>query len=821
MTPGALYGAMAVSAQLAEGRETAVVDDMQLHNAMVFPREDTSNDPLEEGRRVQLVIDAKNDMETRQARIFSKGNEENWVLHVEYNLTSGTPVFESGQPINLENLKNELSPVDVAAHYQARIATGIELGPSFQTLGRVWSRPGEALGEIYLPNQSGTQELELHPLMLDGCFQVVAAARNPGGAEGKITYLPFGWERLWLTRRMPGQVFCHVMMNETARESENGLPPEVITCQLRIYDETGDEIGGIDGYTVKRATPGALFSADEGVDDLLYEIVWREVPLSQGIIPADFLPAPNQIAESSGLLSEYLAEEGVSRDERSNLLGDLELWSRSRALMTLDRLGWVREVGKKIFPEELRERLGIKEEHQRLFRRILEMLAKSGILEEKEDEFVVRLGPDDKLPGKMPVDVDGFVTSMEERYPHGVNEIGLFKRCGGALHEVLRGEADPLTLLFSSGDPTPGDLYLKAPIAKAANRIMKETVRTLVAGLPEGKRLRIIEVGAGTGSATAAILPELPEGRFDYMYTDISAGFFSEAEARFGDGNGAIKYAPLNIEKDPVSQGFEANSYDLLIASNVLHATMYLEETLEYCLKLLAPSGQLVALENLTGQGWMDLTFGQLDGWWRFADQYRPHHALAEPKVWHRVLKDVGFAEVEVIGVDESDPDEFLDKGVIVAQGPAEIMEEPGVWVLVSDDNGIADQLARDLSARNQSVVLARDNCSNDLKQEKFDQKIIPAIVDFEYRESWCSLIKGLPENIPLRGVIHPLALAEQDEEATVEETKLEAKRIGASALAMVQGLTDADAKLENGVWFLTRVWTQLFVVLRFCVASI
>ncbi|MCY3725621.1 MAG: SDR family NAD(P)-dependent oxidoreductase [Rhodobacteraceae bacterium] len=805
IAPGALYGAMAVSAQLAEGRETAVVDDMQLHNAMVFPRDDTSNDPLEEGRRVQLVIDAKNEAETRQARIFSKGNEENWVLHVEYNLTSGTPVVESGQPINLESLKNELSSVDVAAYYQARIATGIELGPSFQTLGRVWSRPGEALGEIYLPNQSGTQGLELHPLMLDGCFQVVAAARNPGGAEGKITYLPFGWERLWLTRRMPGKVFCHVMMNETTRESENDLPPEVITCQLRIYDESGNEIGGIDGYTVKRATPGALFSADEGVDDLLYEIVWREVPLSQGITPADFLPAPNEIAENSGLLSEYLAEEGVSRDERSNLLGDLELWSRSRALMTLDRLGWVREVGKKIIPEELREHLGIKEEHQRLFRRILEMLAKSGILEEKEDEFVVRTGPDDKLPGKLPVDVDGFVTKMEERYPHGVNEIGLFKRCGGALHEVLRGEADPLTLLFSSGDPTPGDLYLKAPIAKAANRIMKETVRTLVADLPEGKRLRIIEVGAGTGSATAAILPELPEGRFDYMYTDISAGFFSEAEARFGDGNGAIKYAPLNIEKDPIGQGFEANSYDLLIASNVLHATMYLEETLEYCLKLLAPSGQLVALENLTGQGWMDLTFGQLDGWWRFADQYRPHHALAEPKVWHRVLKDVGFAEAEVIGVDESDPDEFLDKGVIIAQGPAEIKEEPGIWVLVSDDNGIADQLARDLSARNQSIVLAGDNGSNDLKQEEFDQKIIPAVVDFENRESWCSMIKGLPEDIPLRGVIHPLALVEQDEEATVEEIKREAKRIGASALAMVQGLTDADAKLENGVWFLTR----------------
>ena len=75
--------------------------------------------------------------------------------------------------------------------------------------------------------------------------------------------------------------------------------------------------------------------------------------------------------------------------------------------------------------------------------------------------------------------------------------------------------------------------------------------------------MRVIEVGAGTGSATASVLPELPEGRFDYVYTDISAGFFSEAEARFGDGGGSIDYRTLDIEKDPIAQGFDSHGYDL------------------------------------------------------------------------------------------------------------------------------------------------------------------------------------------------------------------------------------------------------------------
>ena len=225
--------------------------------------------------------------------------------------------------------------------------------------------------------------------------------------------------------------------------------------------------------------------------------------------------------------------------------------------------------------------------------------------------------------------------------------------------------------------------------------------------LPGDRRLRVIEVGAGTGSATAAILPELPDGRFDYMYTDISAGFFAEAEARFGGEEASIEYRMLDIEKDPVEQGFDFHGYDLVIASNVLHARRYLQETLAHCRQLLAPSGQMVALENLRGMGWMDLTFGQLDGWWRFADAYRPDHALVSPAVWRRVLADVGFEGVEVLGLEESDSTGLPDKGVIVARGPSEVTERPGVWVLAADRASKAEELATELAARNQTVVLA------------------------------------------------------------------------------------------------------------------
>ena len=338
--------------------------------------------------------------------------------------------------------------------------------------------------------------------------------------------------------------------------------------------------------------------------------------------------------------------------------------------------------------------------------------------------------------------------------------------------------------------------------------MLEVAVRALVDSLPRGRRLRVIEVGAGTGSATASILPVLPDGGFDYMYTDISAGFFSEAEARFGDGGGCIEYRPLDIEKDPVAQGFDLHGYDLIIASNVLHATRSLDETLDHCRRLLAPSGQLVALENLSGLGWMDLTFGQLDGWWRFADDYRPRHALASPAVWRQALGNAGFREVEVLGVDEADTGAVPDKGVIVAQGPAEVTEPAGAWVVAGGAGGLsaglAARLAGDLRARNQTVVLACPTGADAEGRDATTAGVADAAIEMQRREAWRSLIDDLPADVPFCGVVHLVAPDGTGEKATTEEMWRDVTLAGESALAMVQGVGDAGATPEKGLWFVT-----------------
>ena len=283
-----------------------MMEDVQLHSPLVFSEKDSENGTGEEGRRVQVVLDDSEQGSSRCVQIYSIGPSKEWTMHVEGRVSPGAPLPEAGGRTDLEGLKARLSPADVSAYYRAKADTGVDLGPFFRTLGMCWSGPGEALGEVFLPEALGRNQLDVHPLLLDGCFQVVGLARNMTGAPGEATYLPFGWDRLWLSQNLPDRVFCHVRMSDTYQGADE--VPEILSGELRIYDPHGVLLGDFSGYTVKRATREALLSAVEGVDDLLYEVTWRECALESALMPADFFPGPASVAAGCAAVYRLLGE---------------------------------------------------------------------------------------------------------------------------------------------------------------------------------------------------------------------------------------------------------------------------------------------------------------------------------------------------------------------------------------------------------------------------------------------------------------------------------------------------------------------------------
>ena len=366
--------------------------------------------------------------------------------------------------------------------------------------------------------------------------------------------------------------------------------------------------------------------------------------------------------------------------------------------------------------------------------------------------------------------------------------MALLRRCGAALADVLRGRAQGLDLLFG-GEPSAGDLYRESPVAQAMNRGVAAAVAAAVTGLPEGRRLRVLEVGAGTGGVTGAVLAAVPAGRTDYAYTDISAGFFREAEERFAGAAGVrLEFRTLDIERDPGEQGFDDHAADVVLAANVLHATRDLGEALGHCRRLLAPRGLLIALEATVPAGWLDLTFGLLPGWWRFEDAYRTGHALIAPPVWRRALADAGYEEAEVLETG-ADPGTGAP-GVILARAPAETRPRPGLFVVWP---------AAAAQAGDGSLALVRE------LETAGQQVLVPSGVAASRRQSWREFFAALPSEPPLRGVAHLGAVADPAPETVDAGFPAEVEGVASSALALVQGLQDAGAAPAAGVWFVTR----------------
>lgn len=233
----------------------------------------------------------------------------------------------------------------------------------------------------------------------------------------------------------------------------------------------------------------------------------------------------------------------------------------------------------------------------------------------------------------------------------------LLARIGRHAPDILRDERSALALMVE-GDGLLGRFYADAEIFPAYAHL-SSYVAVLALNAP---RLRVLEIGAGTGGATAAILDaidEVQEGEGAtllerYTYTDVSASFFEKARERFGGRWGhVLEYRTLDIAAQETEE--EEGSYDLVVASNVLHATPDMRQTLRNVRRLMREGGRLVLVELTHATAATMTIFGSLPGWWGFEDE-RTGHPLLSRAQWHDVLKETGFGGIEVSSRDVSEP---------------------------------------------------------------------------------------------------------------------------------------------------------------------
>ncbi|HET8888130.1 MAG TPA: type I polyketide synthase, partial [Candidatus Angelobacter sp.] len=221
-----------------------------------------------------------------------------------------------------------------------------------------------------------------------------------------------------------------------------------------------------------------------------------------------------------------------------------------------------------------------------------------------------------------------------------------------ALPEILTGKRPATEILFpkSSMELVEG-FYKGNPVADHFNAVLADSVVEFVELRRKHDptaRVRIIEVGAGTGGTSEGLFKRLKPYEAciaEYCYTDISKAFLMHAEQAYGPTTPYLAYRLLNIEQTLESQGMEPGAYDLAVATNVLHATKNIRKTLRNAKGLLKHNGVLLLNEILGHSLFTHLTFGLLEGWWLYGDSAVriPGTPTLAPETWQRVLEGEGF----------------------------------------------------------------------------------------------------------------------------------------------------------------------------------
>ncbi|KAI0019241.1 hypothetical protein F4780DRAFT_747619 [Xylariomycetidae sp. FL0641] len=249
------------------------------------------------------------------------------------------------------------------------------------------------------------------------------------------------------------------------------------------------------------------------------------------------------------------------------------------------------------------------------------------------------------------------------------------------------------------------EYYSRAMELDYYNSTVARTVQQIVNRLPKS---HIIEVGAGTGACTQAILREIGPRFASYTYTDIAPALFDPERFAWARAYASrIEFQTLDITQDPGSQSFRPHSYDVVVASQVLHATPSLEKTLRNVRRLLRPGGYLVVFEILPAVvSYYGVMFGAFPGWWVGAGEGRRLWPSASLSEWHRLLQATGFSGCDSVApwLDEIRlpgavfVSQSMDADVALLRDPFLSVNPAGDLILVGGQGALCSRLEGELS---------------------------------------------------------------------------------------------------------------------------
>jgi myxalamid-type polyketide synthase MxaB len=252
---------------LAAAGEPCTLEAIELHEPLMFADS--------EAHDAQLVVAAPQDSEAVTFRILSQpagaGDDQPWALHAAGGLksgVSGAPAANAAWRVEVQARCGEEVVGD--AFYHRLREQGLEYGPAFAWVERVWRRDGEALGRLRAAQDGEEGTFRLHPGLLDAGFQILGASL-PAEAVATGAFVPTGAEALRLYGRPTGQLWWHAV-----RRGGSDIAGEVFTGDLRLFDDAGQLVAEVQGLVLRHAPREAFLRlARRHLRDVFYELAWQ------------------------------------------------------------------------------------------------------------------------------------------------------------------------------------------------------------------------------------------------------------------------------------------------------------------------------------------------------------------------------------------------------------------------------------------------------------------------------------------------------------------------------------------------------------------
>ncbi|MFI9201383.1 SDR family NAD(P)-dependent oxidoreductase [Streptomyces sp. NPDC053048] len=655
-----------VEMALAAGRrlwDAAVeITDLAIPHALVLPFEDHRR--LE----IQTALSADDGV----VRVAGRGGGSGpWLEHARgraRRLLDPRP-----DPVDTGRLAAELEGRCTAEDFYRLIErAGVRYGPDFLVLDNDLLIGDDRVLTRYTTD-AALEGYEAHPALLDGAVQTGLMLLEDLVVEG-VPYLPAAVDRVRAWSRLPAA--GHFLAHRRAMSEQEAL------LDLTVLGADGQVCLFLEGVRLRK------FGAQAHRYPSLHRTVLRAAA-RPGHDPGP-VPLP-------GTLEPARACGAPPRGDRLEDGGDHRARVRDAARELAGHFGAATMVS--ILPDggaggfgvgDLLD-AGVRPQYAPLLRVLLEAARTCGLAEPESGSARWRIV-------RPPAPEERF-RDLARRYPGLGVELALLGTCGAHLAEVLCGSLDPAGLLLTEANRS---LLEEFHTGAFPARAVGAAVRVLVAAWPDDRPLRVLEVGAGTGALTAAVLPLLPPERTQYAYTDVSDSYFVRARKRFAAYD-FVTYKLLATGEDPVEQGFAEGGFDLVLAGDSLHAAADLRVALAGVGRLLADGGHLLAFESHDL-----LVFALLPGllpsfWHRTDPDLRPGGPLLDADAWRRVLAGAGFREVTAVEVDDA-------SSVLLARRPPKaepVARTPGVpepataWIVAAEPScgALATALARRLGA--------------------------------------------------------------------------------------------------------------------------